>query len=144
MKAAYPLQFQEVLDVYLWICTSNPSVEEQLGFRPEKIVLMGESAGGVLGIGLLHILHHVQLADPTSAILFPKDLIFFYGGFLLHTPCSPSRVSSFFDIMLSEGVCMVMGGMLGGVEGHVGRREFSKYRLVRFFQHLKDDLYQLS
>lgn len=47
-QAKYPVALQECLDVYLNVVSSNPIT----GFKAEKIIFMGESAGGYFTIAL--------------------------------------------------------------------------------------------
>lgn len=41
----YPKNIQDVLDAYLWLISGLDEVEEVIGFKPEKIMFCGDSAG---------------------------------------------------------------------------------------------------
>lgn len=144
LKAAYPVQFQDALDVYLWVTSGHKSVAEQLGFHPEKIVLIGDSAGATLGLGLVDVAKKIQTMDPSLNLLLPKDLVFFYGAYMLHSCNSPSKISSFFDILVTESSILAIKGIFAGVQGSEPRKNRPKNRLLRLFQGLKDDIHDLS
>lgn len=48
LTVPFPIQNQEILDVYLWTLSGGEDVKETLGFHPKKIVLFGDSGGAFL------------------------------------------------------------------------------------------------
>lgn len=55
----FPIALQEALDVYLWLTSVNPEVEKVIGIKPQKILLVGDSAGGHIICSLLMILNDI-------------------------------------------------------------------------------------
>lgn len=140
LKAVYPIAFQEILDSYLWLTSGHSSVIKKLGFVPKKIIIAGDSAGGVLGIGLLNILHRIECIDSSVQIVFPRDLVFFYGGFMLNSLSSPSRATTLFEPVLSDGILLIIGGCIGGIEGGCDRKLFNGSRMMSFISSIKEEL----
>lgn len=140
LKAVYPVAFQEILDSYLWLTSGHSSVTKKLGFRPRKIIIAGDSAGGVLGLGLLNILHQIEIIDSNLELVFPSDLVFFYGAFLLNSLSSPSRTTTLFEPVLSEGILLIIGGCIGGIEGGCDRKLVPDSRVMSFVSNLWEEL----
>lgn len=107
----YPIAHQEVLDVYLWLVSGSQSVVRQLGFRPTKIVLTGDSAGGNLSLSLIMMVHDIKELNVTTdrvesepTLLAPPAFVSIYSGFRSAT-ATPSKVlMSMLDPILSPGV----------------------------------------
>jgi acetyl esterase/lipase len=70
---------------------------EKLGWTGEKLVLFGDSAGGVL---ITNIVQRSILLD----IRVPDSIVCVYTPFLLTSNLSPSRLLSFMDPLLNTGV----------------------------------------
>ncbi|RWS02320.1 hormone-sensitive lipase-like isoform X2 [Dinothrombium tinctorium] len=87
LKVEYPIALQEVLDVYLWCVSGEPNVKKMLGFNPKKIVLCGDSAGGLLGITLCTVLCDIRkICEQNNEYVnlpFPSSFIGIYTTFNL-------------------------------------------------------------
>ena len=89
----FPKSSEECFYAYVW-CLLNKDV---LGWTGEKIVCVGDSAGGVLCTNI------VQRAI-ISNIRIPDALIPIYTPFLLTFSLSPSRLMSLMDPLLNLGI----------------------------------------
>jgi len=90
---AFPRGSEECFYVYAW-CLLN---KQSLGWTGEKIILVGDSAGGVL------VTNIVQRAIK-SEIRIPDALIPIYAPFQLTYSLSPSRLLSVMDPLLNLGI----------------------------------------
>ena len=54
----FPAGLQDVLDTYLW--TSSKECADLLGFNPEQVILIGDSAGGHLVMSLIVVLNDIR------------------------------------------------------------------------------------
>lgn len=57
---AFPKVTQEILDVYLWVTSGKKEVADVIGFNPEKIIITGDSAGGLLSFQLIMIINDLN------------------------------------------------------------------------------------
>ncbi len=89
----FPRASQECLFVYAWCLLSK----DLLGWTGERIVCVGDSAGGVL------VTNVVQRAI-NAGIRIPDALIPIYTPFLSTYSISPSRLMSVMDPLLNLGV----------------------------------------
>ncbi|KAF7491038.1 Hormone-sensitive lipase [Sarcoptes scabiei] len=111
-ESVFPEALQEVLDCYLWILSKKPDVEEKLGFRPEKIVICGDSAGGNFTMALMEVLNIIQkqiTADGGDCwpYRYPDGLFLFYAPFTLSTKMvSPSRILTSIDGLVPLGTLL--------------------------------------
>jgi acetyl esterase/lipase len=113
LSVAYPIALQEMLDVYLWLASGNSEVVQLLGFRPRKIVLCGDSAGGMLCLILLLVLNDLNqmLGERTGEkILMPHAFVGFYPAFTA-TSLSPSKLLAKMESVLSIGPLMTVIGV---------------------------------
>lgn len=80
----YPNQLDDVWQAYNWIIRY---ATEELGIELNKIVLVGDSAGGNLALALTYLLILTNKRAPDSLVLaYPGcrvDLDFFYPSYLL-------------------------------------------------------------
>ena len=58
--ARFPVQIQQMLDVYLWLVSGDESVKDKIGFHPKKIVLAGDSAGALFVTSMLVVLNEIR------------------------------------------------------------------------------------
>ncbi|XP_074593015.1 uncharacterized protein LOC141848823 [Brevipalpus obovatus] len=56
----YPRAFQEALDVYLWATSGQDDAIAGLGFKPEDVVLCGDSAGSHLAFSICRALQDIR------------------------------------------------------------------------------------
>lgn len=107
----FPAGIQDLLDVYMWLVSGSQAVEHTLGFRPTKIVLMGESSGGnmvlELAIALKMVQELGQNLSPKFELLMPKGLSVQYPCVVAAPIASPSGVFLAFDPCLSTGMAAV-------------------------------------
>lgn len=89
----FPKASEECFYAYAW-CLLN---KDKLGWTGEKIVCVGDSAGGVLVTNVVQrsILYGIRVPDALIAI---------YAPFLVTYSLSPSRMLSFMDPILSIGI----------------------------------------
>jgi len=89
----FPRASEECFYVYAW-CLNNARM---LGWTGEKIICVGDSAGGVLVTNIVQraILNNVRI---------PDALIPIYAPFLLSYTLSPSRLMSVMDPLLNLGI----------------------------------------
>ena len=99
----YPRAPQECFYVYAW-CLLNKSL---LGWTGEKIICVGDSAGGTL------VTNIVQQAI-THKIRIPDALVPIYTPFLLNYNLSPSRLLAIMDPMLNIGMLFQFGSAYCG------------------------------
>lgn len=90
---AFPRASEECFYVYAW-CLLNKNL---LGWTGEKIICVGDSAGGVL------VTNIVQRAI-NSGVRVPDALVPIYAPFLLTYSLSPSRLLSVMDPLLNLGI----------------------------------------
>ncbi|KAI6177498.1 Hosl-1 [Aphelenchoides bicaudatus] len=101
----FPRPTEEVLYAYAWIL-QNP---QKLGWSGQKVILVGDSAGGNLVVSLT-----LRLIELNAARL-PDGLIPIYTPFLFQYLPSPSRVLSFTDPLLHMGVVIRCAAAYTGV-----------------------------
>jgi hormone-sensitive lipase len=92
-ESPFPKASIECFYVYIW-CILN---KDMLGWTGEKIVCVGDSAGGVL------VTNIVQRAI-MAGIRIPDALVPIYTPFLLSYSLSPSRLMSVMDPLLNLGI----------------------------------------
>lgn len=113
LSVAYPIALQEMLDVYLWLTSGSQEVVDLLGFHPQKIVLCGDSAGGMLCLILLLVLNDLNqmLGERTGEkIPMPHAFVGFYPAFTA-TSLSPSKLLAKMESVLSIGPLMTVIGV---------------------------------
>lgn len=121
LRAAYPRAIQDVLDVYLKLFTINTSdefnkAEKLFGFKPENVILVGDSCGGNLILSLLCCLNDIRRERLIeSKIIMPFALTAIYPVFDLRCVCSPSKIIGLFDPVLSNSNLMAMHGSYGSL-----------------------------
>ena len=79
-EVRWPVQAQQVLDVYFWLTKGNIyEVKKMIGFRPKNIVFTGDSSGGHLLFGALLIINDMRKKWPQDNIILPKGLVGSYS-----------------------------------------------------------------
>ncbi len=68
----YPYGLNECLQAYLWILEN---CEKEIGFKPEKIILSGDSAGGNYALALTNILIALNLKENKNSYKIPDFLL---------------------------------------------------------------------
>ena len=113
-EAPYPIPFQEVLDVYLWLTSpkTRKSVKKLLGFVPKKFVFAGDSAGASLCISLALMINDarklIMAENRTHDHLppFPSSIVVMYPAVNLTYSPSASKILCAFETFLSTGVIL--------------------------------------
>jgi acetyl esterase/lipase len=124
LQDAFPGALQDVLDAYLTVTgfsfgrQTEPASQAQqtLGFRPKRVLLLGDSCGGNLTMGLLCILNEIRRLWPDQAPLMPFAVCSIYPVFDLRAVCSASRMLGAFDPILHNGNLLSMHGCYGGMQ----------------------------
>ncbi|XP_074601029.1 uncharacterized protein LOC141855046 [Brevipalpus obovatus] len=143
LEAVYPIAFQDILDSYLWLLSGDSMVKEKLGFVPEKIVLIGDSAGAAFGMSLMNMLQRIHTEDPYFHLIFPSSVVFFYGALMCSAHWAPSRLMSFFDCILPYGLIMTIVGCITGHDGGRLRKARPDNRIKRFYEYTKEEIRSL-
>lgn len=112
----FPRASEECFYVYAW-CLIN---KEILGWTGERIICVGDSAGGVLSTNV------VQRAIATG-IRIPDALIPIYTPFLSTYSISPSRLMSVMDPLLNLGV---LWRCLAAYSGIDFKKETEKFKSI--------------
>ena len=103
--ARFPVQIQQMLDVYMWLISGNESVKEKIGFHPKKIVLAGDSAGALFVTSLLVVLNEIRKRlDPE--LRMPVAVFSFYGAFSIFPLVSAAKFASPFHYLLLPSILM--------------------------------------
>lgn len=100
----YPCALQECLDTYLYITSGDGEVLERLRFHPQRIILVGDSAGATLCIALALVINDLRRIDPF--IQEPVGIVSMYGAFNMHYSVTPSKLACAYDTFLSTGVIL--------------------------------------
>jgi acetyl esterase/lipase len=104
-EAKFPVALQQVLDVYLWITSDDPRVQDTFGFHPNHIIFCGDSAGGNLLTALTFALNDLRKGGHPQ-VLLPKALICLYTPFNLSLLLTPANILSCCDSMISTGIML--------------------------------------
>lgn len=100
----FPVALQEILDVYMWLISDDcrDEVIAKIGFVPERIVVVGDSAGGNLATALTIVLNDIRNQ------LHLNDQFKMIDGLVLCYPClnfqlvfKPSSFMTYCDPVLS-------------------------------------------
>ena len=105
--AKFPTQIQEALDVYLWLTSGSPEVEQELGFQPKKIVFSGDSSGGCMMMVLITILNDIRKKDTSAISMMPSALVGLYPSFTFSSFMYPSMLISAFHWILPPTIFAV-------------------------------------
>ena len=113
-EAHYPIPYQEVLDVYLWLTSpkSRNAVEKSLGFVPKKFVFAGDSAGASLCISITLMISDARklvIAENKVngfLILFPSAIVAMYPVVNLTYSPSVSKFMCGFETILTNGIIL--------------------------------------
>lgn len=125
LRDKFPGALQDVLDAYLAVAgfsfqrqseTVTNQSQRILGFRPKRILLLGDSCGGNLIMGLLCLLNEIRRLHPAHRLLMPFAVCPIYPVFDLRAVCSASRLLGAFDPILHNGNLLSMHGCYGGMQ----------------------------
>lgn len=96
----FPVAIQEVLDAYLFFTSGHEDVEKILGFKPKRIVVGGDSAGGHLVISLSYLLNDInKISDPI--VQMPTGILALYALVNTKFELNPSRTITLLDNIAS-------------------------------------------
>lgn len=115
LREKYGKAHQDVLDVFLWLTSNSPDVEELLGFKPKKILVCGDSAGAFLSFTLVKMLKDIQKyifeQKLNETIHLPELIVNFYG-FTTLNKSSPSTILSFIESIVTLPILRLGFGSL--------------------------------
>ena len=97
----FPSQIQDILDFYLWLTSDEEQVQRIIGFKPDEIVVGGESAGANLSVALVMALNDIKRMDSESRIKMPKSVVAMFGMYELPKKISASFFSAASDPVVS-------------------------------------------
>jgi acetyl esterase/lipase len=129
LRKRFPSAPQDVLDVYLTLVDprNQQMMIELLGFQPERIILVGDSAGANLTLSLLCCLNEIRRTNPDYADLrLPIAMLCIYGAFDIRAVMSPSKFISSIDPILHHGNIMAMIGTYAGIAQKI-RKSLCKF-----------------
>lgn len=120
LREKYCRAHQDVLDAYLWLTSDSPDVIEVLGFKPKRILIVGDSAGAFLSFTLCKILKDIQKfvyeEKLNEKIIIPDTVINFYG-FTTLNKLSPSFLLTFVESVVTLPTLRAgFGSLLFGCE----------------------------
>lgn len=103
----FPVALQEVLDVYMWLIDEEceDEVVSKIGFVPERVVLVGDSAGGNLAMALTFILNDIRNQSlPEDKFKMVVGIVTCYPSFNVKPAFCPSHFLTSCDPFLSAMV----------------------------------------
>lgn len=108
-EAKYPTAVQQVLDTYLWLISENnqKNVECELGFVPEEVIMVGDSAGAMLIMECVMAIQECNLLARRmnlQPIPLPVSIVGIYPTFQLAHHIYPSRFLLLIDVVLPSGL----------------------------------------
>ena len=65
----FPAAVQDILDCYIHLTSPDSNVENDIGFYPSKVVVVGDSAGGSISVALVVSLNMCRHPLPTELLL---------------------------------------------------------------------------
>lgn len=113
---AFPRASEECFYVYVW-CLLNKNL---LGWTGERIIVVGDSAGGVLVTNIVQRAINCQVRVPDA-------LVPIYAPFLLTYSLSPSRLLSVMDPLLNLGILWRCLAAYSGIDFKV---ETERYKMM--------------
>lgn len=97
----FPAPLQELLDLFLWLTSGQPTVVEEMGFQPKGIVLCGDSSGGNLVACLTVALNDLRRRAGAYFIQMPIALVMFVPKLSLDFDVFPSSLMSVIDPLIN-------------------------------------------
>ena len=116
----WPTPIQNVLDIYLSVVAEH-KLADKLGFRPKRIILVGEKSGATIALNLVQILSDIRNSLETTPILMPTMVIAISPIVNLQPVLSPSRV------LLTKN-SKSLGSWLTSIESYLFNTERIIYR----------------
>lgn len=103
-ESTFPVAWQQLLDLYLWLVTSADAESKlQMNINPKKIVICGDSSGGLLATSLFVMLNEIN-KQFSKNILIPNELILIYPKTSMTLDMNPSLLLSYFDFLVNSFV----------------------------------------
>ncbi len=88
----FPRPLQELLDVYLWLCTDSASELFENSIGPESVVFEGDSSGAQLLMCLINVLNDLRHADISERVLMPRTFVSVYASYSLQLSAHASQI----------------------------------------------------
>ena len=100
-EVSFPVAWQEMLDLYTWLVTRSEAEKKlQITIDPSKIVLVGDSSGGLLSCSMMVMLneinHHFQ-----EKIAIPRQVVLLYPKTSTRLEVSPSLLLSSYEVLVN-------------------------------------------
>lgn len=103
----FPTQIQELIDFYMFLRgyqISSDKVIDLLGYFPDDIILVGDSAGAHMALMATIALNDINhLFDQN--IKLPKSLVLFYPKVNMNYHSYPSILNSIWDLIVTPQLC---------------------------------------
>ena len=96
----FPHGLMDALDTYLWLTSSDPKVQDILGFKPQDIIVSGESSGGNFSLSLAVLINEIRLLDENFKPVFPSSLLLTFPNVSVEETLYMSQGLSCIDLML--------------------------------------------
>lgn len=112
-ESRFPTQTQELVDFYLFLrgyqnfLLSDIKVIDLLGFIPNDIIFVGDSAGAHIALSATIALNDIKNMFDKS-IKMPKSLVLLYPKVCMSYQLLPSTVNSIWDPFLSPQICPLL------------------------------------
>lgn len=105
----FPVALQQLLDVYMWLTNDDcqDEVISGIGFIPDRIVLVGDSAGAQIAMALLLVLNDIRnervIIDLNSndKVVMVAGIVSIYPAFNVNAEFVPSMFMGCVDTMLT-------------------------------------------
>lgn len=122
LTVPYPVPWQEILDVYLWILSGQEDVIEMLGFKPKQIICAGDSCGGYFALTLTIVLNELNKMlttdgltngqTPSPPVPLPISLVSVFGVFSFSN-LSPSKIMLGLEPIVETSLLLIVVSLLG-------------------------------
>lgn len=102
-ESTFPTAWQEMLDFYIWLITTSKSeLKRKLGVNIDKnkLILSGDSSGGLLSSSLLVMLNEINIKYNTNLTL-PPEVILLFPKSSLRVEMFPSTIMSNYDLLIN-------------------------------------------
>lgn len=107
-ESTFPSAWQEMLNFYIWLVSApRAEVNEKLGISidPSKLVLAGDSSGGLLSSSLLVMLNEIN-TNFNPNIPVPRQVVLLFPKSSMRVEILPSALMSNYDLLLNGFVLL--------------------------------------
>ena len=139
LRTKFDIQFQEVIDCYLWVISDSPEVEQVIGYKPKSIIFVGDSAGAYLLMATLGVLTKIE-EKASIKLIYPKSFVSFYAVFNISANFSSSKFKCCFDPIINYGSLLAMAGAITGTQNTVEVKKRNPNAILRSFKAIHKDI----